>query len=110
VIGVRSRLSSGGGGSVLRGDIPRVLRGESGTALHKHRLRDFRWAIIAIISVVASSTVALAAVAAQVWQGHLNRENERRAWLRDRQAEAYISVLRLFAKRQSKCPSPSGRS
>jgi hypothetical protein len=53
---------------------------------------------IAIISVVASSTVALAAVAAQIWQGRLNRENEGRAWLRDRRAEAYISVLRLFVK------------
>lgn len=53
---------------------------------------------IAIISVVASSTVALAAVAAQVWQGRLNRESERRAWLRDRRADAYISVFQLFAK------------
>ncbi len=53
---------------------------------------------IAIISVVASSTVALAAVAAQVWQGRLNRANESRAWLRDRRTEAYISVLRQFVK------------
>ncbi len=53
---------------------------------------------VAIISVVASSTVALAAIAAQLWQGRLNRESERRAWLRDRRADAYISVFRLFEK------------
>jgi len=53
---------------------------------------------VAIISVVASSTVALAAVGAQMWQGRLNRESERRAWLRDRQANAYIAILRLFVK------------
>jgi hypothetical protein len=53
---------------------------------------------IAIISVVASSTVALAAVGAQVWQGRLNRANESRAWLRDRRTEAYIAILRQFVK------------
>jgi hypothetical protein len=53
---------------------------------------------VAIISVVASSTVALAAVAAQLWQGHLDRESERRTWLRDRRADTYISMFRLFEK------------
>lgn len=53
---------------------------------------------VAIISVVASSTVALAAVAAQLWQGRQNITSERRAWLRDRRADAYISLLRLFEK------------
>jgi hypothetical protein len=53
---------------------------------------------VAIISVVASSAVALAAVAAQVWQGHLNRSNDQRAWLRDRRAETYIAMFRLFEK------------
>lgn len=53
---------------------------------------------VAIISVIASSTVALAAVAAQIWQGHQDRESERRAWLRDRRAGAYISLFRLFEK------------
>jgi hypothetical protein len=61
---------------------------------------------IAIISVVASSTVALAAVAAQVWQGRLTRENESRAWLRDRRAEAYIAVLRLFVKTPDQVSQP----
>ncbi len=59
---------------------------------------------VAVVSVVASSTVALVAVAAQLWQSHLNRENERSAWLRDRSAEAYISVLRLFEKTPDKVP------
>lgn len=61
---------------------------------------------VAIISVVASSSVALAAVAAQVWQGRLNRENENRAWLRDRRAEAYIAVLRLFVKTPDQVTQP----
>jgi hypothetical protein len=61
---------------------------------------------IAIVSVVASSVVALAAVGAQIWQGHLNRESERRAWLRDRRAEAYISVLMLFAKTPEQVTQP----
>jgi hypothetical protein len=53
---------------------------------------------VAIVSVVASSAVALAAVAAQVWQGRLNRQNEQRAWLRDRRANTYIAMFRLFEK------------
>ena len=56
--------------------------------------------------MVASSVVALAAVGAQIWQGHLNRESERRAWLRDRRAEAYISVLKLFAKTPDQVTQP----
>jgi hypothetical protein len=53
---------------------------------------------VAIVSVIASSTVALAAVAAQLWQGRLDRESEQRAWLRDRRADTYISIFRLFEK------------
>jgi hypothetical protein len=53
---------------------------------------------VAIVSVIASSTVALAAVAAQLWQGRLDRESERRAWLRDRRADTYLSIFRLFEK------------
>lgn len=53
---------------------------------------------LAIVSVVASSAVALAAVAAQVWQGHLNRQSEQRAWMRDRRADTYIAIFRLFEK------------
>jgi hypothetical protein len=53
---------------------------------------------VAIISVIASSTVAVAAVAAQVWQSHLDRESERRAWLRDQRAQAYVSAFQLFEK------------
>jgi hypothetical protein len=54
--------------------------------------------ITAVVSVVVSGTVALVAVAAQVWQGHLTRKDKRLSWLRDRRAEAYISFLRLFEK------------
>jgi hypothetical protein len=61
---------------------------------------------VAIISVVASSTVAMAAVAAQIWQGHLTRESDRRAWLRDRRAEAYLAVLRLFVKTPDEVTQP----
>lgn len=61
---------------------------------------------VAIISVVASSTVALAAVAAQIWQGQVNRESERRAWLRDRRADAYIAILRLFVKTPEEVTQP----
>jgi hypothetical protein len=53
---------------------------------------------VAIVSVIASSTVALAAVAAQLWQGRLDRESEQRAWLRERRADTYISIFRLFEK------------
>ena len=53
---------------------------------------------VAVVSVVASSAVALAAIAAQVWQGHLNRQSEQRAWLRDRRADTYIAMFRLFEK------------
>ena len=53
---------------------------------------------LAIVSVVASSAVALAAVAAQVWQGHLNRQSEQRAWMRDKRADTYIAIFRLFEK------------
>lgn len=56
---------------------------------------------VAIVSVVASSAVALAAVAAQIWQGHLNRQSEQRAWLRDRRADTYVSMFRLFEKTPS---------
>src|ERR1700684_2180861 len=53
---------------------------------------------VAIVSVIASSTVALAAVAAQLWQGRLDRESEQRAWLRARRADTYVSIFRLFEK------------
>ena len=53
---------------------------------------------VAIVSVIASSAVALAAVAAQLWQGRLDRESEHRAWLRDRRADTYTSIFRLFEK------------
>jgi hypothetical protein len=61
---------------------------------------------VAIISVVASSAVALAAVAAQIWQGRVNRESDRRAWLRDRRADAYIAILRLFVKTPDEVTQP----
>jgi hypothetical protein len=51
---------------------------------------------VALVSVVASSTVALVAVAAQVWQSRLSRENERRSWLRDRRTDAYLALLELM--------------
>jgi hypothetical protein len=59
---------------------------------------------VAIVSVIASSTVALAAVAAQLWQGRLDRESEQRAWLRDRRADTYISIFRLFEKTPDQVP------
>jgi hypothetical protein len=45
--------------------------------------------------------VALASVGAQVWQGHLTRESERKKWLRERRSEAYIALLREFWKDKS---------
>jgi hypothetical protein len=51
---------------------------------------------VALVSIVASSTVALVAVAAQVWQSRLNRESEHRGWLRDRRTEAYLALLELM--------------
>jgi hypothetical protein len=53
---------------------------------------------VAIISVVASSTVALCAVAAQLWLARLSRESDHQAWLRDRRADTCVAVFRLFAK------------
>lgn len=53
---------------------------------------------VAIISVIASSAVAVAAIAAQLWQARLTRLSEQHTWLRDRRAETYIAIFRLFEK------------
>ena len=54
--------------------------------------------MVAIISVVASSLVALAAIGAQLWLARLTRVGEQHTWLRDRRAETYIAIFRLFEK------------
>jgi hypothetical protein len=51
---------------------------------------------VAVVSVVASSTVALVSVGAQVWLSRISRENERRDWLRDRRTDAYLALLELM--------------
>lgn len=52
--------------------------------------------VVAIISVVASSTVAILATVLQFYQGHLARQGDRERWLRDKQAVAYVQLLKAF--------------
>lgn len=51
---------------------------------------------VALVSVIASSTVALVSVGAQVRMSRISRENARRDWLRDRRTEAYLALLALM--------------
>jgi hypothetical protein len=48
-----------------------------------------------IAPLVVTLLVALASIGGTLWSTHQTRMSERRKWLRDRQAEAYVAFLEI---------------